>query len=1630
MKKSIIILFSLLVSYLSDAQLNGSYTLNPSAAASKTNYKTFASAVSDLDSGVRHDGGTANGKGVSGPVVFNVAADTFKERVIIPKIKGASATSTITFDGGAGNAATRVITYAATLKTAAATFCIANGSYIRLKNLTINASGVTYACSVEILDSLYGSAHKDTVKDITINHCVLNVPNTGTTAYFINLLINGETDITGISVGGTVIGIEVDSSYLNYGYYCVWDYGNSVNADSGHIFKNDTLQSMNTSSGSDVGAEFSYINGLVFQHSSITAANYIPNYYSTGLSIYYCSVSSKPKPININACKIYGPEGFGIYIYSSGNVNPVTGYITNNAIGGGWPSSGAEGIYLFECGNLNIWNNTTDMDSTGGYGLYIVNSGSIVYDIRNNIFSCTTNSKYFVSIPVDEVAITSQAFDYNDFYNKSGGKDSLIIYNGTYYNKNSYQGGGGFNDHSLNMDPGFNSITDLEISNSGLQGDSIPYITTDILGYKRNNPPSMGAYEITIKITSLIDTAYLPSQNITLTFKTYHTFDTGNIFSIQLSDEFGNFKNPITLASVKDTAGTTLGINLPALLSFGNRYRFRVVGSSPAILGFPSSPFSIKASPIIITSPIDTVYLPSQNVKIAFKVSHPFDTSNIFRIQLSDGYGNFSNPVTLATLKDTIGDSVRIQLPAVLSPGCGYAFRITGSNPSVASLPSSSFSIYSLTSPPGDYALKFDGISGWVDLGKWFKQDSFTISFWVNPDSIQESEASLIQIQYDLSFYSNPLVQNNYVLSHGLQQDLLPNQWQYVTITMDGKKIIRKLYIFGQLVDSNQSNYVPQSGYDMRLGNGGYYGPNSSYWKGMVDEVKIYNRILSNTEILGDMNRTFKGFVPGLIAYWDFNDVPCSSTSIDKTTNKRVAILNGGVIRVPSTVPNIGQQVIPNYGGNTNIVNISIYGAGFEQGATVKFSKAGHPDVVADSVTVSADGSLAKARFELKGADTGLYNVVVTDTNHFVITYPNSFTIQPGTKPNVWFQMLGRDYLRSSEFYNLLIEYGNKGNVSARAVPLGFAVTDTNTQVQLMFNLIDTAKNDTALYLKVDTVFGQSFSGRVYYFVIPMIPPGGTGVIGFRIKKSSAFTGKFAVEAWVDSPLYQSPLELEFANCVSSKLAVELDAIGSVFPPVGCIGGLVNNVLTQVADEIFDPQERNDVAKAYADLYVALVRSAIGCIPGKGTTLIKNLIKVLNYENFLVDLSDHDDKCKPFEDQPDDPPPPCNNPPCSGGNGTNPQIMYPNSIGSIDPNYKKGPNYYQNLGRPFPYTIGFENKATATGAAQQVVVIDTLDKSKFDFNTFSFGAIGWGDSVYVPTHAFQKSFSVDYNYRLVDSLIVRVQARLDTGTGVLRWQFISLDTSLQPTQNALAGFLPPNKTSPEGDGFVSYTINAKANLPTGTKINNGATIYFDYNTPIATGSYQNYIDNIKPLSAVNPLTQTNDTTIKLTWSGTDVGSGVAYYNIYIDSNGTWQPFMKYTDSLSGVFHGKVGRTYSFFSLATDSAGNRETDTMPIRTISLTPTSISSAAQGVFELKSIPNPFKQECTIEFNLPERLYVNLTVKDLYGNTVASVANGEFNVGHYEYNFKSNNLPSGIYMIELNTDKGIYYSKMMIEK
>jgi len=286
-------------------------------------------------------------------------------------------------------------------------------------------------------------------------------------------------------------------------------------------------------------------------------------------------------------------------------------------------------------------------------------------------------------------------------------------------------------------------------------------------------------------------------------------------------------------------------------------------------------------------------------------------------------------------------------------------------------------------------------------------------------------------------------------------------------------------------------------------------------------------------------------------------------------------------------------------------------------------------------------------------------------------------------------------------------------------------------------------------------------------------------------------------------------------------------------------------------------------------------------------------------------------------------------------------------VQSRDPNEKIGSQgagdaHFISGKPPLPYDIIFENKPDATAPAQTVVVTDQLDAAKLDLSTFSLGVIGFGDTFVTPPDG-AKTFSTTVDLRPANNLLVNIEAGLDAATGIVTWRFTSLDPATnQPTTDARAGFLPPNINGTQGEGSVVFTIQPK-DLQTGAEIRNKARIVFDVNAALDTNFWLNTIDNSTPVSRVTTLDASQSSIVfNVKWTGTDTGSGIDTYTIYVSENGgAFTIWRDGTTDAAGLFVGQPGKTYSFYSVARDKAGNIESAKT---TAEATTTVVSSSLQ--------------------------------------------------------------------------------------
>ncbi len=81
-------------------------------------------------------------------------------------------------------------------------------------------------------------------------------------------------------------------------------------------------------------------------------------------------------------------------------------------------------------------------------------------------------------------------------------------------------------------------------------------------------------------------------------------------------------------------------------------------------------------------------------------------------------------------------------------------------------------------------------------------------------------------------------------------------------------------------------------------------------------------------------------------------------------------------------------------------------------------------------------------------------------------------------------------------------------------------------------------------------------------------------------------------------------------------------------------------------------------------------------------------------------------------------------------------------------------------------------------------------------------------------------------------------------------------------------------------------------------------------------------------------------------------------------------------------------------------------------------------------QNYPNPFNPVTTINYQLPQANYVELTIYNVSGQKVATLVSGKQIAGKYQVRFNANNLPSGTYIYQLKAGNFIQTKKMILLK
>ncbi|MBQ3351048.1 MAG: right-handed parallel beta-helix repeat-containing protein [Thermoguttaceae bacterium] len=237
------------------------------------------------------------------------------------------------------------------------------------------------------------------------------------------------------------------------------------------------------------------------------------------------------------------------------------------------------------------------------------------------------------------------------------------------------------------------------------------------------------------------------------------------------------------------------------------------------------------------------------------------------------------------------------------------------------------------------------------------------------------------------------------------------------------------------------------------------------------------------------------------------------------------------------------------------------------------------------------------------------------------------------------------------------------------------------------------------------------------------------------------------------------------------------------------------------------------------------------------------------------------------------------------------------------------------------YRIYFENKSTATAAAQEVFVTMNMPE-QFDWNSFELAEICIGNQIFDQMTGYADGVWTVNQTSTGDQ--IKISFELDDLTGEATWYLRSYVASTADNFPASAydGFLPPNDDAHSGEGYIAYRVRYDSDLTTGDVVSTSATIVFDSNEPIETNVWLNTIDVDIPVVQMDSAELVGGG-VALAWSGSDVGSGIEQYQIYVSADSgaytLWQSFE--SDVTSAVFDTQTPGEYSFYILAVDGAGN-------------------------------------------------------------------------------------------------------------
>lgn len=232
-------------------------------------------------------------------------------------------------------------------------------------------------------------------------------------------------------------------------------------------------------------------------------------------------------------------------------------------------------------------------------------------------------------------------------------------------------------------------------------------------------------------------------------------------------------------------------------------------------------------------------------------------------------------------------------------------------------------------------AIMFDGDEDYINVGNIYDNLTLplTISAWVfvdpsatpvNPIFVSQDNGPIYNGFWFCASSTNFFIEygdgrgeNSEEFRRGKTApgNFIAGRWAHVSAVMISANNI-ELYINGFNVGglyTGNTTLPMASAFPTDVAKIGYFYTNGSTlrFKGMIDEIRIWNRALTQGEIQNEMCKKISGTEPGLIGYWTFDEIT-GSTVVDKSPNGFDGQLMNAPTRVYSGAP-LGDESVNQY---------------------------------------------------------------------------------------------------------------------------------------------------------------------------------------------------------------------------------------------------------------------------------------------------------------------------------------------------------------------------------------------------------------------------------------------------------------------------------------------------------------------------------------------------------------------------------------------------------------------------------------------------------------------------------------------------------------------------------------------